>query len=123
MHRKLDSGRANVPLSFLMEVETLGVARSLGWRVHTRCANGYREGIASQPQIPRVRLMVTTKLFAHHLLLNGGGAVAVHRPTRKGELREDLTTPSSSKRYQRCAGSTTLKLYYQNITSNIGIRN
>ena len=26
----------------LMEVETLGVARSLGWRVHMRCANGYR---------------------------------------------------------------------------------
>jgi hypothetical protein len=25
-----------------MEVETLGVARSLGWRVHMRCANGYR---------------------------------------------------------------------------------
>jgi hypothetical protein len=27
----------------LMEVETLGVARSLGWRVHMRCANGYRQ--------------------------------------------------------------------------------
>ena len=27
----------------LMEVETLGVARSLGWKVHMRCANGYRE--------------------------------------------------------------------------------
>ena len=26
-----------------MEVETLGVARSLGWRVHMRCANGYRQ--------------------------------------------------------------------------------
>jgi hypothetical protein len=26
----------------LMEVETLGVARSLGWKVHMRCANGYR---------------------------------------------------------------------------------
>jgi hypothetical protein len=26
-----------------MEVETLGVARSLGWRVHMRCAGGYRE--------------------------------------------------------------------------------
>jgi hypothetical protein len=26
-----------------MEVETLGVARSLGWKVHMRCANGYRE--------------------------------------------------------------------------------
>ena len=30
----------------LMEVETLGVARSLGWKVHMRCANGYRLGNA-----------------------------------------------------------------------------
>jgi hypothetical protein len=27
----------------LMEVETLGVAKSLGWKVHMRCANGYRQ--------------------------------------------------------------------------------
>jgi hypothetical protein len=27
----------------LMEIETLGIARSLGWKVHMRCANGYRE--------------------------------------------------------------------------------
>jgi hypothetical protein len=27
----------------LMEVETLGVARSLSWRVHMRCNNGYRQ--------------------------------------------------------------------------------
>jgi hypothetical protein len=27
----------------LMEVETLGVAQSLGWEVHMRCANGYRQ--------------------------------------------------------------------------------
>jgi hypothetical protein len=26
-----------------MEVDTLGVARSLGWKVHMRCANGYRQ--------------------------------------------------------------------------------
>jgi hypothetical protein len=26
-----------------MEVETIGVARSLGWKVHMRCANGYRQ--------------------------------------------------------------------------------
>ena len=25
-----------------MKVETLGGARSLGWKVHMRCANGYR---------------------------------------------------------------------------------
>ena len=27
----------------LMEVQTLRVARSLGWNVHMRCANGYRQ--------------------------------------------------------------------------------
>ena len=31
----------------LMEVETLGMARSLGWKVHMRCAHGYREGTRS----------------------------------------------------------------------------
>jgi hypothetical protein len=31
----------------LMEVETLGIARSLGWRVHMRCSDGYREGTKS----------------------------------------------------------------------------
>ena|ERR1700691_3198253 len=31
----------------LMEVETPGIARSLGWKVHMRCANGYREGTKS----------------------------------------------------------------------------
>src|SRR5271163_1648864 len=31
----------------LMEVETLGIARSLGWKVHMRCADGYREGTRS----------------------------------------------------------------------------
>jgi hypothetical protein len=30
-----------------MEVETLGVARSLGWKVHMRCAHGYRESTRS----------------------------------------------------------------------------
>jgi hypothetical protein len=30
-----------------MEVETLGVARSLGWKVHMRCADGHREGTKS----------------------------------------------------------------------------
>ena len=40
--------RADICSTFvLMEVETLGIARSLGWRVHMRCANGYREGMKS----------------------------------------------------------------------------
>ena len=30
-----------------MEVETLVIARSLGWKVHMGCANGYREGTRS----------------------------------------------------------------------------
>jgi hypothetical protein len=30
-----------------MEVETLRVARSLGWKVHVRCTDGYREGTRS----------------------------------------------------------------------------
>ena len=30
-----------------MEVETPGTARSLGWKVHMRCAEGYREGTKS----------------------------------------------------------------------------
>lgn len=30
-----------------MEVETLGVARNLGWKVHMRCAKGYRESTRS----------------------------------------------------------------------------
>ena len=30
-----------------MEVETLGMARSLGWKVHMRCTQGYREGTKS----------------------------------------------------------------------------
>ncbi len=31
----------------LMVVDTLGIARSLGWKVHMRCAEGYREGTKS----------------------------------------------------------------------------
>jgi hypothetical protein len=30
-----------------MEVETLGIARSLAWKVHKRCSDGYREGTKS----------------------------------------------------------------------------
>jgi hypothetical protein len=33
--------------SVLMEVETLGMARSLGWKVHMRCSHGCREGMKS----------------------------------------------------------------------------
>ena len=40
----LDDSDKNRSQSFVLtEVETLGVARSLGWKVHMRCANGYRQ--------------------------------------------------------------------------------
>ena len=46
----------------LKEIETLGMARSLGWKVHMRCANGYRQEARSmtcmqvwQPGWPRSR--------------------------------------------------------------------
>ena len=32
-------------LYVLMPVETLGIARSVGWKVHTRCAHGPRDGM------------------------------------------------------------------------------
>jgi hypothetical protein len=35
----------HVPIMFFMQVETLGVARSLGWKVHMRCAHGPRDGM------------------------------------------------------------------------------
>jgi hypothetical protein len=37
------TGALNRSTFVLMQVETLGVARSVGWKVHMRCANGYRE--------------------------------------------------------------------------------
>jgi hypothetical protein len=49
----------------LMEVETLGVARSLGWKVHMRCANGYRQETRSmrrcvyRSQLPKQNVMLT----------------------------------------------------------------
>jgi hypothetical protein len=41
-HQRLDRSRRAF-IFVLMEVGTLGVARSLGWKVHMRCANGYRQ--------------------------------------------------------------------------------
>jgi hypothetical protein len=46
LHSRLDNA-AQCSFFVLMEVETLGMARSLGWRVHMRCAQGYREGTKS----------------------------------------------------------------------------
>jgi hypothetical protein len=44
--RELDNAH-RCSIFVLMEVETLGVARSLGWKVHMRCADGYRESTRS----------------------------------------------------------------------------
>jgi len=44
-----------------MDVETLGVARSLGWKVHMRCANGYRQETRSMRRcVSRKRLELET---------------------------------------------------------------
>ena len=45
--KRCATGSCRCSTFVLMEVETLGVARSLGWKVHMRCANGYREGTRS----------------------------------------------------------------------------
>jgi hypothetical protein len=37
------TGPAGCSTFVLMKVETLGVARSLGWKVHMRCNGGYRQ--------------------------------------------------------------------------------
>ena len=52
MRRQGDPGQSLIFCGFpqtetLPEVETLGMERSLGWRVHMRCAQGYREGMKS----------------------------------------------------------------------------
>jgi hypothetical protein len=45
-HTRLDN-TAKCSTFVLMEVETLGMARSLGWKGHMRCAQGYHEGMKS----------------------------------------------------------------------------
>jgi hypothetical protein len=49
-HRANSGSRVNTgnySTFVLMEVKTLGAARSLGWKVHMRCAHGYWEGTRS----------------------------------------------------------------------------
>ena len=54
-------------LSVPMQVETLGIARSLGWKVHMRCAHGPREGMK------RVRECVYRKQLDIDTLVCTGG--------------------------------------------------
>jgi hypothetical protein len=39
---RLDRADNRCSTFVLTQVETIGVARRLGWKVHMRCANGYR---------------------------------------------------------------------------------
>ena len=48
-----------------MEVETLGIARSLGWKVHMRCANGYREETRSMRRCVYRRQLDLETLVCH----------------------------------------------------------
>jgi hypothetical protein len=51
-----------------VEVETLGVARSLGWKVHMRCANGYREETRSMRRcVYRKQLKGASEAKTHRL--------------------------------------------------------
>jgi hypothetical protein len=67
-----------------MEVETLGVARSLGWKVHMRCANGYRESTRSMRRcVYRKQLKAKTTDFLF-VLLTGGESTWLPRPFLSG---------------------------------------
>ena len=68
-----------------MEVVTLAVARSFGWRVHMRCANGYRLETRS------MRRCVQTPFIREGLKYNGGHGhgckqVALHTARLSGRL-------------------------------------
>ena len=69
----------------LMEVETLGVARSLGWKVHMRCANGYRED-------GKATMLGTTLNFAAAL----AGLIAAWRWYQTTTIRPPTELPYGS---------------------------
>jgi hypothetical protein len=66
-----------------MEVETLGIARSLGWKVHMRCANGYREGTRSMRRCVYSKQLDLETLVWHARaeLSNLKAGVAPHVPS------------------------------------------
>ena len=66
----------------LMEVETLGAARSLGWKVHMRCANGYRQETRS------MRRCIQTPFIRDGLNTTEGMAMAANKVALKYGLRE-----------------------------------
>jgi hypothetical protein len=84
----------------LMQVETQGVDRSLGWKVHMRCANGYREETRS------IRKCVYRKqLDLDTLVCTRGPNFSISRL----EARLLDPGPHQFKRY-RCA-ATRLRVY------------
>jgi hypothetical protein len=61
------TGIGSCSMFVLMEVETLGVARSLGWKVHVRCANGYRQETRSMRRcVYRKQLDLETLVATRH---------------------------------------------------------
>src|SRR5277367_4716031 len=67
-----------------MQVETLGIARSLGWKVHMRCAHGPRDGMK------RVRECVYRKQLDIDTLVctRGPNAVAPRIASHVSGLRQ-----------------------------------
>jgi hypothetical protein len=88
----------------MVQVETLGVARSLGWKVHMRCSGGYREGTKSvrrcvyrrQLDLGHVGLHPRSELSA---LASG---VSAHVPgLRKSQRNRRVRTADQSRGPQR----------------------
>jgi len=56
-----------------MEVETLGIARSLAWKVHMRCSDGYHEGTKSIRRcVYRKQLDLETLCYSDATWFKGG---------------------------------------------------
>jgi hypothetical protein len=66
----------------LMEVETIGVARSLGWKVHMRCANGYRQETRSMR-----RCVYRKQLDLETLVATRGPNFPISRLESRGRAR------------------------------------
>ncbi len=73
--------------SVLVEVETLGMARSLGWKVHMRCADGYGGGHEVRPAMPIGRGSSSSTASPSPEASRGRSAVAA---TLRGRLRSTM---------------------------------
>ena len=62
-----------------MQVETLGIARSLGWKVHMRCAYGPRDGMKRVREcVYRKQLDIDTLVHARSELPAVSPRIAAH---------------------------------------------